>query len=134
MITTVQVQTINMNRVSDAVFRMRPLIEKALAYSGGGWTFQDVADAIMSLKLHFWVNDEAFAITEVISYPQYSVLHIFLSGGKLEAMYELEKSVAAFGRDIGCKRMTFLGREGFARKLPSSWKKTHIFMYKDIGD
>lgn len=134
MTVQMHVQSINMNRVSDAVFKMRPLIEKALKYSGGGWTFQDVADNIMDMKMHFWVNEGAFAVTEVINYPQYAIIHVFLAGGKLSKIHELEENVAAFGREIGCKRMTFLGRKGFARRLPFRWKFQHVFMYRDIGD
>lgn len=131
---TLHLSTPDMARVIDAVYSKQPLIEKALKHSGGGWTFDDVVEAISILRYIFWVNQTSFAITETIDYPQYRILHVFLSGGVLEDIFDLEEQVAVYGRAIGCKKMTILGREGFTRLLPPRWKQTHVFMSRDIGD
>ena len=64
----------------------RPAIEKALEAMGGMFQQDDVLKLILNGKMHFWVEKNAFAITEVEQYPRKRFLNIFHAGGDLEAV------------------------------------------------
>ena len=97
--------------------RCRKWIEAALEYSGGTHDFGDVASAITMGTMQLWPNKDGCAVTEVLVYPRKKVLHVFLAGGKMSAILDMQDSAAEWGRQQGCTAMTIAGRRGWERVL-----------------
>ena len=90
-------------------------IEDALEYARGTHTIEDIWDGVVTGQFQFWPGDKSAIITEVQIYPQKKVMHIFLAGGELNELLEMEKSVRAFAKTIGCNSMSISGRRGWLR-------------------
>ena len=90
-------------------------IEDALEYARGTHTIDDIWDGVVTGQFQFWPGDKSAIITEVQIYPQKKVMHIFLAGGELNELLEMEKSVRAFAKTIGCNSMSISGRRGWLR-------------------
>ena len=113
--------------------RCRPWIEAALAHSGGTHTFQDIADGIASGHMQLWPAPKGCAVTQIVVYPRKRTLHIFLAGGEMDQLFDMDESAIAWGRAQGCSAMTLSGRMGWQRALKSrGWKTTMVEMERDI--
>ncbi len=95
----------------------REPIERALAYSGGTHTFNDVVKMVRDHRAQLWTNRDSAAVTEILFYPQKRVLHCFLAGGKLADILEMMPYAAQWGQASGCTGFTVAGRKGWSRVL-----------------
>lgn len=95
----------------------RALIERALAYSGGTHTFEDVAELIVSGKAQLWPAQRGVAVTEIVEYPRKRVLHVFLAAGDMDQLLDMIDAAADWGRSQGATAMTMSGRMGWLRVL-----------------
>jgi hypothetical protein len=89
-------------------------LEKALAYSGGLSTWDELAAGVASGAMQFWPGVESAVITQLLGTPP-KELYFFLAGGDLgeiEAMYPI---IESWGREQGCIRASFMGRPGWER-------------------
>lgn len=101
----------------------RYYIESALRYADYSHDFADICEMIYSGQLHFWPGPKSVVITEILSYPKYSALNLFLGAGDV---HEIEDAVAraeVFARFAGCDRVVMTGRRG--------WERT--FLTKKVG-
>jgi hypothetical protein len=81
----------------------------------------------------FFDNEEAFAIMDLVENPGYCHLHIQMAGGTMDGLLRLYDTVAEFGRQVGAKEMTLIGRKGFARKLKKhGWSTPKVYMRKEL--
>lgn len=90
-------------------------IEAALEYSAGTHTLEDVAQGVEEGRFQFWPGVNSAVITEIIVYPRLKNLHFFLAGGDLDELRLMRPHIEAWGRQIGCTRVTLAGRKGWAR-------------------
>lgn len=99
--------------------RYRRSIERALAYSGGTHTYEDVVDMIADGRAMLWAGPSAMCVTEIIEYPRKRVLNIFLAGGDapqtLAEMERLLPIVLDHAKQQGCAYAMFSGRRGWER-------------------
>lgn len=95
----------------------RALIDRALAYSGGTHTFEDVAELIVSGKAQLWPAQRGVAVTEIVEYPRKRVLHIFLAAGEMGQLLDMIDAAADWGRSQGATSLTMSGRLGWLRVL-----------------
>ena len=117
----------------DELNRCRTWIEAALALSGGTHVWDDIVSGIYSGKMQFWPAQNACAITEIITYPRNKVLHIFLAGGEMEQIVDMDESAVEFAKQQGCTGMTIAGRRGWARVLLNKgWTEAFTTLSKDI--
>ena len=93
----------------------RKYIEDALEYTKGTHTLDDIWNGVVRGDFQFWPGDKSAIITEIQIYPQTKVMHIFLAGGDLEELLQMEKSVRAYAQTIGCNSMSISGRRGWLR-------------------
>jgi len=111
----------------------RGLIERALEYSGGTHTFEDVKAAILESKMQIWPAQRGVAVTEIIVYPARKVLHVFLAAGEMEQLLDMIDAAAQWGRSQGCQSLTMTGRKGWQRVLKQSgWRERYITMERAI--
>jgi hypothetical protein len=112
----------------------RPFLEKALVYTGGTHSFDDICAGVATGQFVFWPGINSAVITEVIEYPQKRTLQYFLAGGnlaELEAMYPV---VEAYGRKMGCTLASTSGRPGWERTFlkREGWKPITVMMTKEL--
>ena len=79
------------------VERCRGWIEAAIENGGDTHNFKDIVDGIISGTMQFWPSANAAAITEIVKYPNKRVLHIFLAGGKMEEIVNMNEDAIKFG-------------------------------------
>lgn len=105
------------------VLRCKPWIEAALAKGNDTHDFIHIVDGVIAGQFQFWANDTSCVITEVIDYPKKRVLHVFLAGGDLAGIRQIEPNAIEWAKSIGCTDFTLSGRKGWLRELKSDgWK------------
>lgn len=97
--------------------RCKKWIEDALAYGGGTHDFEDVVEGVLSGHMQLWSAETACAITEIIVFPKKKVLHVFLAGGSMEEIVNMNESARIWGKAQGCQNMTIAGRKGWEKVL-----------------
>ena len=95
--------------------RCRQWIEDALEYSGGTHSFDDIAAGVLASKFQLWPNHNSAVVTEIVVYPNVKNLHYFLAGGNLDELKMMRPHIEAWGKSIGCTRVTLAGRKGWER-------------------
>ena len=119
--------------LEDELERCRPWIEAALEYSGGTHVFDDIVDGIRSGSLQLWPAKKGCIVTEIVCYPKLKKLNVFLGGGNLEQILDMDSSVISFAKDNGCKSLTMTGRKGWVKPLLSDgWTNPYFVYEKDF--
>lgn len=112
-------------------------IEEALEYAEGTHTLDDVVQMVLSGQLLFLPFERSFLITEVITYPRYKVLNVFLGGGDLDeiATDKMQDLVLNMARHAGCSKITMSGRRGWEKPLRNlGWRNSHVTLVCEVGD
>jgi hypothetical protein len=97
--------------------KVEPQIERALKYSGGTHTSEDIFIGIANGDLQFWAKNGSAIVTEIIDHPQMRVLNVFLAAGKMEDLESVSSEVEEYARQAKCSRITLLGRQGWTRSF-----------------
>lgn len=122
-----------MTNVVDELIRCKPWLEAALELSGGTHTLDDVVQAIIKGEMQFWPAPKGCAVTEIVNYPRKRVLHIFLAGGEMEQIIDMDDSAVEFAKMNGCTGMSIAGRKGWKRVLKDKgYEETFTVLGKDI--
>lgn len=122
-----------MEELDQELERCRKWIEAALEYSGGTHDFDDIVRMVKANILQFWPASDACAITEIIEYPKKKVLHIFLAGGNMETIVDMNESAEYFAKLNGCTGMSIAGRRGWSKVLSKKgYKEAFTTLGKDI--
>ena len=122
-----------MTNVVDELIRCKPWLEAALELSGGTHTLDDVVQAIIKGEMQFWPAPKGCAVTEIVNYPRKKVLHIFLAGGEMEQIIDMDDSAVEFAKMNGCTGMSIAGRRGWKRVLKDKgYEETFTVLGKDI--
>lgn len=97
--------------------RVKPIIERALPYTGGTHTIEDIEQALLDNSMTLLAGERCAMILEIITYPRLKVLHIFLGAGDLTELRSYSEFIDRLASDIGASRITIAGRRGFVRAL-----------------
>lgn len=92
--------------------RCRPMLERVLTET----PWDDLCEEIASGRAQLWPGKEAVMVTRVIG----DTLEVWLGAGELQELLSLEPGVVAFGRSMGCTRVTIEGRQGWGKVLKSN--------------
>jgi len=113
--------------------RCRPWIEAALDRGGNTHLFEDIVSAVKAGTMQFWPAEDACAITEIVAYPRKKALHIFLAGGNMDTIVEMNDSAELFAKFNECSHMSIAGRKGWQKILePKGYKPVLTSLGKDI--
>jgi len=113
--------------------RCRPWIEAALDRGGNTHLFEDIVSAVKAGAMQFWPAEDACAITEIVAYPRKKALHIFLAGGNMDTIVDMDDSAVFFAKQNGCSHMSIAGRKGWQRILQDKgYKPVLTSLGKDI--
>ena len=113
--------------------RCRPWIEAALEYSGGTHSFEDIALGIKEARMQLWPSPRGCIVTEIVVYPRKKVLNLFLAGGELDQLLDMNSDMNAWAKQQGCTGGTLTGRIGWKKILePMGWKLIHSYYGKEV--
>lgn len=122
-----------MATIVEELVRCEPWLRAALERSGGTHTITDVVEAVSEGRMQFWPAPRGCAVTEIIKYPGKKVLHIFLAGGELDQIVDMDNSAVEFARMNGCTAMTIAGRKGWAKVLKDKgYEVAHTVLAKEL--
>lgn len=113
--------------------RCKPWIEAALDYCDGTHSWNDIKNGIASGMMQLWPAAKGCIVTEIVVYPKKKVINIFLAGGELDQILDMDADVKAWAAAHGCTGATMTGRVGWKKPLePLGWKVLHTQFAKDI--
>lgn len=119
--------------LDEEMLRCKKWIQDPLDKGGNTHKFEDIVEGVKSGHMQFWPAKKACLVTEIIVYPNKKVLHVFLAGGNLEEIVDVEKSLVKWGKAEGCGSMTLSGRKGWKKVFQNDgWKEKHIFLEKEF--
>ena len=83
--------------------------------------------------MQLWSGPDSCAVTEIVVYPSKKVLHVFLAGGRMEGITDMQLSAEEWGKSQGCSAMTIAGRKGWSRVLADhGYKEQFVTLAKEI--
>lgn len=82
-------------------------------------TLDEVIAELVAGRAQLWPGETAAMVTQCLDGPEGRVLHVWLAGGDLAGVMALKPGVEAWGRAMGCRKVTINGRAGWARILRS---------------
>lgn len=98
--------------------RCEAWIAGALEYSGGTHDLADVRAMVERGEAQFWFSANAAGVTEVVTYPRFKSLHLWLCGGDMgEIVSILLPAAEAWAKAQGCTMTSTAGRMGWSRVL-----------------
>lgn len=97
--------------------RCAPWLEAALKYANNTHNIEDIRKGVANGYYQLWPAEKGALITEIESYPNRNVLHVFLGGGELQQLLDMVESVEVYAKTIGCKSVTVSGRKGWVKLL-----------------
>jgi hypothetical protein len=117
--------------LSDKWDRCASFIDAALDHSSGTHSLADVFRLIASGEAQFWPFEDAAIVTEIVRYPQRTILRFWLAGGKLETLLEAEPEVIEWSKRYNCEAVEIIGRRGWNRAL-NGYKSSSSIMIKEF--
>lgn len=108
----------------EAVAAIAPAFDRYGMHESSEWV-QRCRDDLAQL----WRVGQCWAITEAYDCKQGKVCHIAALAG--EFTHEIMQSIEAWAASIGCTKVLFTGRKGWAKRLPD-YTQTAIVMAKEI--
>jgi len=119
--------------INDELERCKDWIEAALEYSGGTHEWSDIVEGIHSLRYQFWPAEKGCAVTEIIMFPKKKIFHVFLAGGEMDQIVDMNDSAAQFAKAQGCDGMSIAGRKGWSRVLKNEgWTESFTTLAKEL--
>jgi hypothetical protein len=118
--------------LSSELERCKPWIEDALKYCNGTHLFEDVVQSIAESRMQLWAAPKGCMVTEIVVYPRKKVLNIFLAGGELDQLIDMNDDMLEWAKMQGCTGGTMTGRVGWKKVLePMGWKLMHSHYVKE---
>ena len=119
--------------INEELERCKDWIEAALERCGGTHEWSDIVEGIHSLRYQFWPAEKGCAVTEIIMFPKKKIFHVFLAGGEMDQIVDMNDSAAQFAKAQGCDGMSIAGRKGWSRVLKNEgWTESFTTLAKEL--
>ncbi len=114
--------------------RHRATLARALEYTGGTHTLDDVWEGVLDGRFQLWTGPGSIVVTELLAYPQCRTLHFFLAAGKMEELTAMYPAILEWGKALGCSKASLAGRPGWTRGFlqREGWRASHLVMTKEL--
>ena len=112
-----------------------PELARALKYTGGTHTLEDLKEAAESGEIQVWPGVRSVMLTKLVDSPQKKELVFFLAAGQMAEVERLYHHVLDWGKKRGCERAVFVGRAGWSKSFltrTEGWVETHRVYSKDL--
>lgn len=122
-----------MQPLFDQLIYCREWLEAALGHGDGNHTFDDVAAGVLTGRYRLWVRPNGCAVTEVLQFPRKKVCNVFLAGGEMQTVKDLQAPCEEYARAMGCSSVVQTGRKGWSRELKEQgWRETHVTLERKL--
>ena len=122
-------------RLSPDLQRCKPWIEAALEYCNGTHEWEDIVRGIAKGTMQLWAAPRGCIVTEIVIYPRKKVINIFLAGGELDQIMDMDHDIGVWAKSHGCTGGIMTGRLGWKKPLTENgWTLQHVHFHKDIKD
>ena len=119
--------------VNEELTRCKDWIQSALDKGGNTHDFKDIVDGVLSGHMQLWPGEKGCGVTEIVVYPKKKVLHVFLAGGEMKTILEMEKDAIKWGKSQGCEAASISGRIGWKKVLDEyGWSPQQMVLVKEI--
>lgn len=112
---------------NDTYLRCRPHILAAIARNHGTYDEDDILRGLLAGDYVLWAGEKSAVVTEISEQPRMKVLDLFIAGGDLDELIDMEKGLEDYARANGCKLMCGGGRAGWGRVLPEYKAESKFF-------
>jgi len=114
--------------------RCESYIQAAIDYTHDTFVLQDVVDGMAFGDFQLWPGSKSAVITQIVQYPQKKVIHVFLAGGDMDEVKQLEEDLSIWGKYQGCQAVTLVGRPGWRKSFLKDigYKCTQVQMFKEL--
>jgi len=88
----------------------------------------------MNGRVEFWPGKKCALISQVVQYPQKKMIHVFLAGGDISEIQEMEPHIVEWAKEKGCSALSLTGRPGWTRSFLQDigYKNTQVQMIKEF--
>lgn len=126
------------DRVMAVWERAKPLVEKSVPYSDYLLQIDDLEDGLAIGSKQLWVivdetGEEMMAagVTEIINDD---TCFVWGFGGKnMSEWFDTHQRLEAWAKEVGCKAVSFFGRQGWERVMrPSGYKRRMVVLRKEL--
>ena len=109
-------------------------IEAALEYSHGTHNIQNIFEDVMNGRVEFWPGKECALISQVVQYPQKKMIHVFLAGGDISEIEQIEPHIVEWAKQHGCSALSLTGRPGWTKSFLKDigYQNTQVQMIKEF--
>ena len=116
------VQMVPSNRVLEIAPYARPWLQAAVDRNGLGYNVEEVLSGCTHGAFQLWAAKaqgfEGFAVTELVTSPNESSVHIILAGGKgVSEVIPYIAVIEQWAKELGCQSIRVWGRPGWLRML-----------------
>lgn len=133
MTSQFQTQGPSLSPLFDRLAHCRKWIEDALAYGDDNHSFDNIAGGVLSGRYRLWVRPNGCAVTEIITYPRKRVCNVFLAGGEMQTIKDLQAPCEEYARANGCSSLVLTGRKGWVRALKDyGWNEVHTSLERKL--
>jgi hypothetical protein len=113
-------------------YRCKPWIVAAMKHNHTH-DIEDIERALAEDRMQFWPGKNAAMVTQIITFPKLRYIDIFLCGGDLDELFEMEQAVCEIAKTRwGCQRASGGGRKGWVRALAHIGYKPVTVLEKDL--
>ena len=107
----------------------RPLIEAALAHTGGACTWEMLRTEVLEGRAFLMVHPSGKSVA--VLQPVHD-LHVYTASGSIPEILEMEAEAVIRARESGFDRMTLSGRDGWERVFKSRGWKPESGLVRDL--
>lgn len=109
-----------------------PLLAPALERALSTHSLDDVRAMIEGGHARLFTGRKSALVALVEEHPTHDALCLWLAGGDLnELVKELKPQAEAWGRSLGCKKSTIVGRKGWVKAL-ADYRAAAVVLVKEL--
>lgn len=114
--------------------RCKRWLERALEYSYGTHTIEDIEQGIANGQYILWPGQHSAVLFEIVQHPRMRVAYVFLAGGSIRDIESMLPAMEDWARSIGCARAEFSGRAGWTRSFltGNGYQQRSVTMAKEL--
>lgn len=110
-----------------------PKLKKALHHYGPTHKKEDVWALIEQGKAQFWPGTRSAIVTEILTWPTgFKELRGWLAAGDIKEIRVMEKFIAGWAAENGCRRALLAGRRGWLRGF-DGYREHIVMIAKDLS-
>jgi len=119
--------------LKQAFYQKKHLLEKALERGRELHTIEDIEEVLDQGRAQFFDGEHSCMVVELLERNGTKYAHIWLAGGDLEELLDMEEYVCCWAKSLGCSFVSVDGRTGWERPLRhKNYTKVRVLLRKEL--